>query len=75
MNITTVADINPSQFTGSDHSHIISLLTVLALISLVMWGIVVISIVIRQLVILFTHLTRLVHSLRLRRSGGGLHES
>lgn len=54
-----LATVNPTQFTGYQHTQIISLLTVLSLVSVVVWALVLLSIMMRFVAtILVRHTTR-----------------
>ncbi len=56
--ITLLALASPSQFTGFEHTRVIDLLTVLAIISVIMWITVCVSIIVRQSVVLLSQLLR-----------------
>jgi hypothetical protein len=49
MNVSLLSALmGANEFTGLERARIIDLLTVLAYISIVMWGIVLLSIIVRQ---------------------------
>lgn len=49
---------NFDQFTGFEHTRIVTMLTVLALISLIVWIIIGLSIIIRHIALLIIRLSR-----------------
>lgn len=59
MNTAILSAITAAnEFTGFEHTRIIGLLTVLAFISIVMWGAVLASMIIRQITLLIMRLFR-----------------
>jgi hypothetical protein len=59
MNTVILSAISmANEFTGFEHTRIAGLLTVLAFISIGMWGAVVISMIIRQAALLIMRLLR-----------------
>ena len=50
--ITIVALASPSRFTGYEQTRVMDLITVLAFASLIIWAIILVVMVIRQLVII-----------------------
>ncbi len=50
-----------NQFTGFESTRITDLLTVLAFVSIIIWTVVLVSIIVRQVAVIFMRLTRYIH--------------
>ena len=66
-----MSDFN--QFTGFEHTRIVAMLTILALISLVVWAIIALSIVACQVTLLVIRLSHTNNSATSKKEGAHAH--
>lgn len=66
-NLSILSDFN--QFTGFEHTQIVAMLTILALISLIVWAIIALSIIACQVTLLIIRLSHSNNSATSKKEG------
>lgn len=66
-NLSILSDFN--QFTGLEHTQIVAMLTILALISLIVWAIIALSIIACQVTLLIIRLSQSNNSATSKKEG------